>query len=304
MGADSAGVAPGRWLMAAAIFVATCHLVLSGRLDADDYWVTLTAAWLAALYLAWQRRAETLSILASARVAPVWAIAGGAPVVATIVALAAVPEYRAWDRILPLVAAGGLLIAGFGLRGLPAGLRHYRREITVLALPMVNPPLNALRELVVSPLMTWTAWTATAIHHVIGTPASVDGTRITALNATVDVYPPCSGALGITRLWVLAALVIALFPTTLRQKVSLFFSAILVGFFLNAVRVAFLVSVAMRGDDDKFTWWHIGPGSNVFSIASTAAAGLLFWLTLREWRADPKPMTTEPNPPLSIRNRA
>jgi hypothetical protein len=37
----------------------------------------------------------------------------------------------------------------------------------------------------------------------------------------------------------------------------------------------------MSADDARFDYWHVGQGASVFALASTALAGVVWWLTLR-----------------------
>jgi exosortase/archaeosortase family protein len=87
-----------------------------------------------------------------------------------------------------------------------------------------------------------------------------------------------------SRLCVLAALLIALFPTSTRQKVAIVACALGVGFIANAARIAILAVAVMQGQEARFGFWHVGLGTTLFSVASTAAAGLAWWLLLRQRR--------------------
>jgi cyanoexosortase A len=264
-----------RRLLVAAIAVATCQVAFGARLAADDYWVTMTAAWMAALFLAWQEGSATL-----VSAGPVSRVLGAIVSVSAVVALAAMPAYRSVDRVLPLVAGVGIALYASGPRG---WLRH-RRELLLLALPIMNPPPKALRAVLAPPLQPLTTWCAMRIDRAAGYAMTADGNVLRMPNDTLNVVSGCSGLYGITRLWVLAALVVALFQTNARQKVALLASATLIGFLVNAARIAVLAVAVMRDENSAFEYWHEGLGSSFFTLASTAAAGLAWWQMFRRVR--------------------
>jgi cyanoexosortase A len=265
-----------RGLFVAAIAAATCQIAFGARFAADDFWVTTTAAWIAALFLARERGSATI-VSAGAVSRALGAIA----CVSAVVALAAMPGYRTVDRVLPLVAGAGIALAASGPRG---WLRH-RSELLLLALPVMNPPPKVLRGLLSPSLQPLTAWCTMWIDRAAGYAMTADGNILRMPNDALNVVSGCSGLYGITRLFVLAALVAALFPTTAWQRVALFASSVLIGFLVNAARIAVLAVAVMRREDTMFEYWHAGLGSTFFTIASTAAACLAWWPMFRRWRS-------------------
>jgi cyanoexosortase A len=261
-----------RWSLGAAIAVAACQIALGWRLGADDYWVTMTAAWIAALYLARQGPQTTI---ATAGVGA--GVLGAVMAVAAIVALGAAPGYRALDRVLPLAAGAGIALAASG----PSGWLAYRRELLLLALPLIHPVPRGVRSLVDPVLLPWTTWCAAALDRATGHPIAADGNVLVMPHEMLRVVSACSGLFSISRLWVLAALIVALFTTTARQKVALVMSAVFIGFVINAVRIAVLGVAVTRAETGTFDYWHEGPGATFFTLASTGAAGLTWWLLLR-----------------------
>jgi exosortase/archaeosortase family protein len=131
------------------------------------------------------------------------------------------------------------------------------------------------------------------IDRAAGYAMTADGNILRMPNDALNVVSGCSGLYGITLLFVLAALVAALFPTTARQRVALFASSVLIGFLVNAARIAVLAVAVMRGEDTMFEYWHQGLGSMFFTIASTAAACLAWWPMFRRWR----PASPDRDPP-------
>jgi cyanoexosortase A len=239
---------------------------------ADDFWVTAGIAWLTALYLVRQRR-ESLTATAGAA----WAGAGALVVVGAVIALGASSSYQAFERLLPLAAGIGFALAAAG----PRFAVPFRRELLVLALPLLNPVPRVIRGLWEYGLVDLTTWAAYVIHRAAGHAVILDGDSLRMPQGTLDVLILCSGMLGISRLWVIAGLVIALFPTTTLQKVALFAIGTAVGFAVNAARIAVLASTVMRGDDYAFEFWDDGTGSGLIAVGSMAVAGVCWWLVMR-----------------------
>jgi len=161
-------------------------------------------------------------------------------------------------------------------------VRRHMRELLLLALPLVNPFPKPLRQPFEPIIVSWTIEWALAINRTLGHAMTREGDVLrTAAGRTLDVLVGCSGLVAISRLLVLAALVVALFPTTAWQKVGLLATSYVLGFVPNAARIAWLASDVTLSDDAKFDYWHEGPGATIFAIVSTAAAGLVWWLMLR-----------------------
>jgi len=186
--------------------------------------------------------------------------------------------YRPVDRLLPLVAGLGIALMASGWRRLTS----YGREGALLALPVLDP-LPAVVVRLVLPLRP-TAAVAEALLHAVRFPVEREGTLLRVADTTVEVQDACSGLGSIAQLLALAVLTMCLFRTTTLQKALLVASAIVVGFAVNATRVAFLVIVATRGAAAWDFWERPGPGSNLFPLVATAAAASCWWVILRARR--------------------
>ncbi len=273
-------MAPGalgsvRGWVGAVVGVATVLVVLAYRAGsdiADDYWVTVAISAVAALFLAWQARG-TRAVTASRA----WQAAGALLVVGALVALGATPRYCALDRFLPLAAGAGLGLAAFGARSASC----CRAELGVLALPFLNPvPLSA-RGLFAPFLVRGTASCAFLLLRAVGTPVALHGSELRTPGGTLEVLEGCCGALAVSRLSVVAGLVVALFPTTALQKVGLFSTAACAGFSMAVAHVAVMTLMVMRGDDAGFEFWHQGGGAALMAVGATGLAGFGWWLMLR-----------------------
>jgi exosortase/archaeosortase family protein len=262
------------WVVLAVAFGAL-EASLAWPLYADDYAAVVVVAWLGAVLVDPQARPP-----ANERASVRWRAAGLAAALAALCALAIDPVYHAYDRLVPVVTGCGLAVAVSG----PAGLRGHRPALLLLGgIPLLDPPLRAIRGVLDATLVPPTAWCATQLDRAAGLPMTLDAAhdRIWMPSGALHVLPGCSGALGITRLLVLAALVIALFPATARQKAALFASAVAIGFVLNVVRIAVMAMAVLNGSEAAFYYWHAGGGTIVIAVGTTAAAGLVWWLILR-----------------------
>lgn len=177
-------------------------------------------------------------------------------------------------RMMPLVGGVGvaLLAAGFG------GLTIYRQELVLLFFLSVPRVIFSLVQ-DISPI---TARFSAVLLWYIGYDPEVEGVFLTLQERTVRVWEGCSGAESICYMIGIAVVCLTLYPMAgrLLQSLSVAIAAVL-GFLVNAMRVALMAILVMRGNMDGFIFWHEGTGSLVFGGASVALFGLLYWLALK-----------------------
>jgi exosortase/archaeosortase family protein len=263
-----------RWLRGAAVVVAAFQVPLAYRAGigyADDYWVTATIGWLAALYLLWQIR----DVPDDTGVG--WRIVGALLALGTIVAMAVPTGYRTFDRLMPVVAGAGIGLAAFG----PGIRKRLGGALALLALPIINPVPLPVRRLVTPVLVYAAAHGAMLIHRIAGSPVVLEGAKLTTPGGVIDILDGCSGILAVSRLWVVAALVAVLFPTTRRQKVLLFAIGAAVGLLLNVGHVAVMTQALVRSNEASYDYWHQGGGAALFAVGSMVVAGAGWWLVTR-----------------------
>jgi exosortase/archaeosortase family protein len=252
--ATAGSVAQGRVFFGAAVAAAVCQVGLSARVEyADDYLITVVIAWFSALFLAWRRGSGAVG-----SPGPVMGAIGGVATVGSIVLLAWSPAYHPFYRALPCVAGVGLLLAATG--GRTRGWVDYGGPVVLLPV---------------------TTWCAMALNRAVGSPITMDGNVLRMPHENLEIGEGCCGLWAIARLAILAALVVALFPTTWRQRAVLLATAVVVGFCSNAARIAILAATVLVHDDAGFDYWHQGLGATFFTVAASAAAGLVWWLILR-----------------------
>ncbi|HXX70298.1 MAG TPA: exosortase/archaeosortase family protein [Polyangiaceae bacterium] len=270
----ASGAAVGPAAFVGALALAALQTVRAWRLGTPDHAVTLTVAWAVVLALVW-RRPPPESAHGDRRPDPLARGIGVATALGIGAAAVLTPTYRMADRALPAVVGAALALAAYGWRGIAV----YRREILLLALPLINPMPRALRETLAP--TTWTAWSAAELQRAVGHEMTASGNVVhTAAGSTLEVAPYCAGVMSMSELWVLALILMALFPTTAWQRLALFGSATILGFACNAVRIAVLAGALARGEP-AYDYWHAGAGSTFFSLGATALAGALWWRMLR-----------------------
>jgi exosortase/archaeosortase family protein len=275
--AAAAPVPRARLLLASAVAAALSQIVPSARIEyADDLALTVAIAWLAALVVAWDRGPAFFGAPRAALVA-----VGAVASVGAVLALAAAgTRYHAYVRVLPLVAGAGWVLAAVGVnRKAWAALGGV---LLLLALPAINPPPKALHAVFDPVLIPATTWLAAALHRVMGSPVTMEAHDVLRTpHGPLVLEDGCSGLWAITRLGVLAALVVTFFPTSARQRALLAATAILVGFASNAWRIAVLAATVLDHDEAGFDYWHQGSGATLFAVATSVAAALVWWLLLR-----------------------
>jgi len=271
--------APRAVALAIAVSVAVAQTARGLLGGSSEYGATVALAWFAAIWLL--SEAEPLGRYTASRAAHA---AGMVGLVLAASISAASARYHAGERLTPLLAGLSLAIAAAGIDG----LRRYRRELSLLALPLLHPLPTAVRESIEPVLIISTASVATWFSSALGLEAVRQGNLLVMETTTLEVVSACAGVLGISRLLLLAILVIALFQMSRAQKVALLASAIVIAFVVNAVRVAVLALVLVH-DEPRFDYWDSGRGSTVFALLSPLLAGLAWWLMLRSRRHGRRP---------------
>jgi exosortase/archaeosortase family protein len=288
-----------RVLFAAGVAAALCQVALGARIPyGDEFVFTVAVAWFAALFVARERGPA-----AECATSPLFVALGAIVVGGAIVAQAwSGRTYLGFLRALPLVTGAGLVLvtAGVSLRQWIA----HGKALLLLCLPLLNEPPKALHRLLDPVLIPPTTWSAMALNRAVGSPVTMEpGGVLQMPHESLVVVGGCSGLWTMTRLGVLAALVVALFPTTVRQRLVLAATAVILGFAFNAARIAILAATVLDHDEAGFDSWHQGAGAAWFTVATSAAAGLVWWLMLRRglgvrtpWPASP-PREPSPAPP-------
>ncbi len=144
---------------------------------------------------------------------------------------------QAYD-LLAMSLAANTLALGFWLGG--------RALARVLLLPSVMmmlaiPLPAAFVNQIVFPLQLWTANIATHLLEFIGVPALLEADQIHLRGGDFEVIETCSGLRSIETLTLVALIYIDLFVRNARRAAIVLFSAPLVAFLVNGVRVLSLI---------------------------------------------------------------
>ena len=143
--------------------------------------------------------------------------------------------------------------------GIPRVLLHFLPDIS---------PLTAK----FSALLVW----------YIGVPTSLEGPFITVPNGRVEVVESCSGLNLITYMLALTAVFLVLFPTQRIHKFVAPIVAVVLGFVVNAVRVALLAVLSPEASRPAFEYWHDQGGALIFVMIAVVLFGGFCWLLLNQ----------------------
>lgn len=269
------------------------------------YWILAIAASLFAIHLGltWKTGdLKTLSISVifwGAIVSQIWdrkdtynlesnlfsSVLGTTILTLALVKTSQIAEGGPFLQALPLIFALGLGLIASGVKG----LQQYWQELLaffILALPgerFLSGILEGFMTLISGQQLTHiTAQFATLVLKIVGFNVSLDDVFIILPNSTVKVYEGCSGASSIDFLMRLGFLFVIMFPT---QRIAKFITpllAILVGFFVNGVRVFIMAYLANTGDDKAFDYWHVGDGSQIFGAIAVLLFGGACYLLIKK----------------------
>ena len=106
-----------------------------------------------------------------------------------------------------------------------------------------------------------------------------DGNVIHLPTGSIDVVQDCSGLNGILYLLAMSALLLVMLPLHNSKRYWVPFIGVVVAFFTNGLRVAFLAIMAAHPDPTKFDAWH---GSSAFSLGALGVFVGVYCLML--WR--------------------
>lgn len=263
------------WLLGIAVTLTTLQLHLTWQSRHDELLEPSFLCWAAAWFLIWRKQLTlrfesgvTATILGLALIA--WVLARSA----------SISGYDSFLRFSPFISALGLGLLLSGKK-----LNQHWRELLVLGFIAV-PSTSLLSTVNISGL---TAEFATSILWYLGYPVLQQGVNIILPTGAVEVYEGCSGTELIFQLLTLAFLFLVLFPTNLIQKLIAPVSAIVIGFVINSIRVAIMAALFAASNRSAFDYWHIGAGSQVFSLIAVFLLGSFFYFfsaQQEDWEAE------------------
>ncbi len=181
-------------------------------------------------------------------------------------------------RLAPLLAVTGLSLLAVGWQA----IKSFQRE-WILAFFWSVPTVAMTTWFDISPI---TAWAAEWNLRLAGFSATREGLVVGLPGGSVRVYPGCSGVEAMGYLLGLSAVCLIAYPTSQRHWWWLPATAVVLGFWINSIRVAWLVLLADRQDRPGFDYWHVGRGSLLFGMLAVAVLGILYaGLMVIQWRS-------------------
>jgi cyanoexosortase A len=269
---------PKFWLAGLATSIIAMHLTLVNRSGNNELFATSCLFWMVAGMLVWDRR-QTLPLTSGL----LSSLVGAILLLLVFLRSGGLPESPSVLRALPLMAVVGLGLLASGARQ----LRIYWKELLIFGLFAAYPLLELMLQLI--DLSQITAKAATFMLWYSGFQVQRQGVFLTLPTGRVEVYGACSG-LG-SMLQMLSVSVLFLLMVQVRSRKSQLFCmgvALLLGFLVNAVRVALMAVLVSFSQKVSFEYWHTGDGSLIFSMIAVALFGGFCWVAFLR-----NPATTE-----------
>lgn len=170
-------------------------------------------------------------------------------------------------------------ISGLGLWLLASGIKRWRvywKELLVLSLFIINRLLSLLLESLA--LSTLTAQFSALLLWVMGFEVHLEGTIIAMPTGRVEVYGDCSGVANIIQMFNVAVLFLLIVPVSRLKQIICITIAVLLGFVVNAVRVALMAGLLASSQLKAFHYWHDDDGALFFAMTAVLIFGLICWL--------------------------
>jgi cyanoexosortase A len=260
---------PQFWLLAIAGGIATIHLSLIWRSDANlnRFFLSLLC-WFTIATLLWGKRHTLIfqsdifsgfigfSLLEFFLLRSLW--------------------MTGFDNLFyftPFIAAIGLALLASGARH----LHQYWQEIAIVFAFSIPVEMLINR---IPILALYTANFAAFILTYLGVEFDREGINLILANGkAVEVAAGCSGWESIFPLLKLSVLFLVMFPTKTTQKVLIPLAAVAIAFVVNGVRVAILAILHAYTSEATFKYWHVGMGSQIFFLTSALLFGGFCYLT-------------------------
>jgi len=253
------------WLLGIAVAIAAIHLTLVDRIYKEDLFATSALFWIAAGTLLWEKR-DDLKFQSNLPAM----IAGVVLLGLVLLRSSALPTSNFFLCALPFIGLLGLALIASGL----SGLRQYWRELAIFGFmafyPLVERFLRGL------PLPIITAKASNLMLWYSGTDTRREGVFLYLSGGrSVEVYEACSGVQSILQMLCVSVLFLFMFPLRPIQRVICVTVAVLIGFFVNAIRVC--IMALLVNQKALFDFWHTGQGSLIFSVIAVAIFGAFCW---------------------------
>lgn len=176
-------------------------------------------------------------------------------------------------RILSFTSAVGVSLLASGFKG----LKQYWEVLTIMFFLEV-PSVLAEQFFDISPL---SAKFASMLLWYSGFDVVLNGIYIYLPTGSVKVVPSCSGVDTINYLLGISVIALIMFPIAKFKRFFVAIFAMLVGFVLNAFRIAML-AIFVGTNQAAFDSWHGGQASYSFGVIGILIFGLVYMLLLKQ----------------------
>ena len=248
----------GLWAIAACLLI--IHLTLNVKADRYSHLAMSILFWLAAFSVVEDQRDQLKSG------SDLGSVCLGAILIVGILLKSATFPQGDFLSISPLLSGLGLALLASGWRSLG---QYWQSLFTLFFLGIPRVLLFLLPD--ISPL---TAKFSALLLWYIGIPISLEGNYIFIPNGGVEVVPSCSGLNLITYMLALIVVFLVLFPTLRIHKVIAPIVAVLLGFIVNAIRVALLAILSTNTTQQAFKYWHDEGGALIFVLVAIVLLGI------------------------------
>ncbi|PSF37980.1 cyanoexosortase A [Aphanothece hegewaldii CCALA 016] len=252
------------WLLALGVALATLHLTILDRSSEPNLMSLSILLWLAIGSLLWDKRhnlhleSDFVSTLVGFSLIMLILLRGLAP-----------SGYHL--KISPFVSGVGLALMASGVKR----LYDYWKELLILGLLVLYTPFANILQAIDLPLLT--AKVSTFILWFNGFNVYREGVNINLPTGKVEVYGACSGIDSILLMFNIAVLFFLLIPIKPIQRIVCLVLAIILGFIVNAFRVALMAILVAARNTEAFEYWHGNDGSLIFSVIGVVLFGLFCW---------------------------
>ncbi|WP_299408428.1 cyanoexosortase A [Acaryochloris sp. IP29b_bin.148] len=189
--------------------------------------------------------------------------------------------YQSWQPPTGLYLGFAPFIVALGMMGLASGVQalgQYQVElVTLFCLGVPKLLLKILPD--ISPL---TAQFSTYLLWYSGFSVQLTDNVIRLPDGAVRVVPSCSGLNLITYMLAITAIFLLMFPLPITAKIWAPFVAVMLGFFINGIRVALLALLSTKNNPALFDYWHSNEGALLFVMLTVVLFGLFCWWIVRQ----------------------
>jgi len=255
--------------------LAIVYLTLVDRIGNESLFGNGCLFWGGCLYLLWQKR-RSFSFGSD----PVSSIIGSLIVTLVLVKTVSLPT-EATLLAFPFTSVLGITLLASGWRRL-GQFKHTLLILFFLGLPQLL--IGAFLD--ISPV---TAKVSAFMLWYTGFDVVLKGVFVYLPGGSIEVYRGCSGLGNMLYMLGISVMFSVFLPIDRYKRLLAICVAVILGFFINAIRVALLAVLVANSTEAAFDYWHLGGGSLIFSMLTVLIFGC-FYILLIKWQTQTKRM--------------